>query len=345
MTTILVTGGAGFIGSAVIRQFLAETDVRVVNLDALTYAASLDGLPRDIDPARYVLERADIADGAALARIFVTHRPDAVMHLAAETHVDRSIRSAEAFIRTNLVGTFTLLEAARRYYESLGPAERDAFRFHQVSTDEVYGALGPEGKFGEDRAYAPNSPYAASKAGADHLARAWYKTYGLPVIVSNGSNTYGPYQFPEKLIPRLIVRALRGETLPVYGDGGQVREWLHVEDHARALRLVLAHGRVGEHYNIGGGTERTNLQVVEEICRILDDLRPRAAPHRSLVAFVADRPGHDRRYAIDAGKIAAELGWQPRRPFALGLKETVRWYLANEAWWRQIQARGGMSPA
>ncbi len=336
MTRILVTGGAGFIGSAVIRQLLAETGAFVVNLDALTYAANLASLPGAGENPRYVFERADIRDGAALARIFAAHRPDAVMHLAAESHVDRSIDGPGDFIETNITGTYRLLEAARAYWSGLEGEARAGFRFHHISTDEVFGSLGPEGLFTETTPYRPRSPYSASKAASDHLVRAWHETYGLPVVLTNCSNNYGPYQFPEKLIPLMILKGLAGQTLPVYGKGENVRDWLYVEDHARALRLVLERGGVGESYNIGGLCERTNLSVVHTLCDLLDELNPAGAPHRRLIGFVADRPGHDLRYAIDAARIQRELGWRPRESFETGMRKTVEWYLGNRPWWRSI---------
>ena len=336
MVRILVTGGAGFIGSAVIRQLLAETGAFVVNADALTYAANLASLPGAETHPRYAFEHADIRDGAALARIFAVHRPDAVMHLAAESHVDRSIDGPGDFIETNITGTYRLLEAARAHWSGLAGEARAGFRFHHISTDEVFGSLGPEGLFTETTPYQPRSPYSASKAASDHLVRAWHETYGLPVVLSNCSNNYGPYQFPEKLIPLMILKGLAGQTLPVYGKGENVRDWLYVEDHARALRLVLERGRVGESYNIGGNCERTNLTVVRTLCALLDELNPAGAPHERLIGFVADRPGHDLRYAIDAGKIERELGWRPRESFETGLRKTVEWYLGNRSWWRAI---------
>ena len=336
MKRILVTGGAGFIGSAVVRQLLAETDSVVINLDKLTYAANLASLPGAEDHPRYAFEKADICDGEALRPIFARHRPTAVMHLAAESHVDRSIDGPGEFIQTNLVGTFRLLEAARGYWQTLPEADRAGFRFHHVSTDEVFGSLGAEGFFRETTAYAPNSPYSASKAGSDHLVRAWHETYGLPVVVTNCSNNYGPYHFPEKLIPLMIIKGLRGEPMPVYGKGDNVRDWLYVEDHARALRLVLERGRLGETYCIGGNSERTNLAVVRALCALLDELHPEGAPHERLITFVTDRPGHDQRYAIDAGKIMAELGWRPRETFETGLRRTVAWYLSNRSWWQAV---------
>jgi dTDP-glucose 4,6-dehydratase len=336
--SILVTGGAGFIGSAVVRQLIAETGETVVNVDSLTYAGNLDSLGPARDDARYVFERVDIRDAAELARVFAQHRPRAVMHLAAESHVDRSIDGPAEFIQTNIVGTYTLLEAARAYLETLDEAGRDAFRFHHVSTDEVYGTLGAEGLFTEETAYQPNSPYSASKASSDHLVRAWAETYGLPVLVTNCSNNYGPCQFPEKLIPVLILKALEGEKLPIYGKGENVRDWLYVEDHAAALRLVLDKGRVGETYNIGGSAERRNIDVARAVCTILDELLPDSPhrPHEDLITFVADRPGHDLRYAIDSSKIEGELGWAPRESFESGLKRTVAWYLENRDWWQRI---------
>ncbi len=331
---VVVTGGAGFIGSAVIRQFIAETDAEVVNVDKLTYAGNLESLAEVADDPRYRFERVDICDASEIERIFSEHRPDAVMHLAAESHVDRSIDGPRAFIDTNILGTYTLLDAARRYWTGLDEEGRARFRFHHVSTDEVYGSLGPSGLFTETTPYQPNSPYSASKAAADHLARAWHKTYGLPVVVTNCSNNYGPYQFPEKLIPLVILKALDGEPLPIYGKGDNVRDWLFVDDHAAALRLVLAEGRVGETYNIGARSERTNLDVVRGICAILDELVPSSPhrPHEKLITHVADRPGHDLRYAIDPGKIMSELGWRPRESFESGLRKTVAWYLANREW-------------
>jgi dTDP-glucose 4,6-dehydratase len=340
MKTIFVTGGAGFIGSAVVRQLLAETDYTVINIDKLTYAASPHSIPDAKNP-RYRLEVEDICDRAAMDRLFAQHRPDAVMHLAAESHVDRSIDGPGQFVQTNVVGTFTLLEAARQYWNGLPAAGQASFRFHHISTDEVYGTLGPTGLFTETTAYAPNSPYSASKAGSDHLVRAWGETYHLPVLITNCSNNYGPYHFPEKLIPLCIIRGLAGEKLPVYGQGDNIRDWLYVEDHARALRLVLAKGVPGEVYNVGGNNERTNLQVVETICDYLDELAPIPGnSHRTLITFVADRPGHDLRYAIDATKLKTELGWAPQENFESGIRQTVAWYLANRAWWQAILDRG-----
>jgi dTDP-glucose 4,6-dehydratase len=339
---ILVTGGAGFIGSALVRHLIAQTDHAVVNLDKLTYASSLEALEAVARDPRYRLEKADIADSAALARIFREHQPDAVMHLAAESHVDRSIEGPAEFIQTNVVGTYRLLEAALEYFRELPPPRQAAFRFHHVSTDEVYGSLGPTGAFTETTPYAPNSPYSASKAASDHLARAWHHTYKLPVVMTNCSNNYGPYQFPEKLIPLMILNALEGKPLPVYGKGENVRDWLFVDDHVRALLLVLERGRLGEEYNVGGNSERRNLDVVREICRLLDELVPgsKHRPHEKLITYVQDRPGHDLRYAIDAGKIRDELGWQPQETFASGLRKTVQWYLDNRAWCEAVQGRG-----
>jgi dTDP-glucose 4,6-dehydratase len=354
MKKILVTGGAGFIGSAVVRQFIHETEDAVVNVDKLTYAGNLLSLASIADNPRYRFEHVDICDAAGMARIFREHQPDAVMHLAAESHVDRSITGPAEFIQTNIVGTYTLLEAARAYWDKLDAGRKPAFRFHHISTDEVYGSLGEEGFFTEETCYQPNSPYSSSKASSDHLVRAWHHTYGLPIVTTNCSNNYGPYHFPEKLIPLMILNALDGKPLPVYGKGDNVRDWLYVDDHARALRLVLERGQVGETYNIGGWNEKTNLEVVYAVCAILDELHPQGAPHGKLVSYVADRPGHDKRYAIDAGKIERELGWRPRETFESGLRKTVEWYLANSEWvngvtsgeyrnWleQNYQARGG----
>ncbi|MFP4239698.1 dTDP-glucose 4,6-dehydratase [Rhodosalinus sp.] len=339
---LLVTGGAGFIGSAVVRLAVGRGH-EVVNLDALTYAACLDNVASVAQNPLYAFERADIRDRAALDRIFAAHCPDAVMHLAAESHVDRSIDGPGTFIDTNVTGTCTLLEAARAYWTRAGRPE--SFRFHHVSTDEVYGSLpaDPSVKFTEDTPYAPRSPYSASKAASDHLVRAWHETYGLPVVLTNCSNNYGPYHFPEKLIPVVILNALAERPIPVYGDGSNVRDWLYVEDHADALLLVLQQAPVGRTYNIGGETERSNLALVRSLCAILDRLRPRAAgPHAALIEFVTDRPGHDARYAIDPGRIRRELGWRPSVTLDEGLERTVRWYLDNEAWWRALQARQGV---
>ncbi|WHP31208.1 dTDP-glucose 4,6-dehydratase [Trabulsiella odontotermitis] len=342
MKKILVTGGAGFIGSAVVRHIINETSDSVVVVDKLTYAGNLASLaPVAADP-RFAFEQVDICDRSELDRVFAAHQPDLVMHLAAESHVDRSIDGPAAFIETNVVGTYTLLEAARLYWNALPEAKKLAFRFHHISTDEVYGDLhGSDDFFTETTPYAPSSPYSASKAGSDHLVRAWLRTYGLPTLVTNCSNNYGPYHFPEKLIPLTILNALAGKPLPVYGNGQQVRDWLFVEDHARALYLVVTTGKIGETYNIGGHNERKNLQVVETVCDLLEALAPRKPQgvdsYRSLITFVTDRPGHDLRYAIDAAKIARELGWTPRETFESGMRKTVQWYLANENWWRQVQ--------
>lgn len=338
--TIFVTGGAGFIGSAVIRHLLADTGARVVNIDKLTYAANLDSLPEASSHPRYVFARQCIGEGAGLRALFETYQPDAVMNLAAESHVDRSIDGPAEFIQTNVVGTFTLLQEALRHWQALTPASRARFRFLHISTDEVFGSLGTSGSFSEDTAYAPNSPYSASKAASDHLVRAWRETYGLPTMVTNCSNNYGPYHFPEKLIPHMIIRGLAGEPLPVYGDGGNVRDWLYVADHAEALALVLERGRIGETYNIGARCERTNLDVVERICDMLDEISPGTTKRRDLISFVADRPGHDLRYAMDPGKIERELGWRPREDFESGLAKTVRWFCNNRTWWQSILDRG-----
>jgi dTDP-glucose 4,6-dehydratase len=332
MKKILVTGGAGFIGSAVLRQFINDTDYNVVNVDKLTYAGNLQSLASISDNPRYSFEQVDICDAAEVARVFREHQPDAVMHLAAESHVDRSITGPAEFIQTNIVGTYILLEAARTHWNSLDASRKSAFRFHHISTDEVYGSLGDTGFFTEQTAYEPNSPYSASKASSDHLVRAWHHTYGFPVVTTNCSNNYGPYHFPEKLIPLVILNAVNGKPLPIYGKGDNIRDWLYVDDHARALRLVLERGKLGETYNIGGWNEKTNLEVVHSICTILDDLHPQGAPHTKLITYVADRPGHDKRYAIDANKIAKGLGWKPQENFESGLRKTVEWYLANDAW-------------
>lgn len=339
---LLITGGAGFIGSAVIRHCLARTKHEVVNVDKLTYAASLESLNEVLPNERYKFERVDICDGRALQRVLREHDPDSIMHLAAESHVDRSIDGPSAFIETNIVGTYTLLECARAHYDAL-PAERKArFRFLHVSTDEVFGSLGPEGYFTETTAYAPNSPYSASKASSDLLVRAWSHTFGLPILLSNCSNNYGPYQFPEKLIPVVILAALEGRPVPVYGAGTNVRDWLHVEDHAEALLAILERGRAGESYNVGGRNEVANIDLVRRVCRTLDELAPESPfkPHEGLIAFVADRPGHDLRYAIDASKLERELGWKARFSLAEGLPRTVAWYLENRWWWQGIRERG-----
>ncbi|WP_151720672.1 dTDP-glucose 4,6-dehydratase [Gemmobacter serpentinus] len=339
---ILVTGGAGFIGSAVVRQAVSRGH-QVVNLDALTYAACLDNVAGVADSPLYAFEQADIRDRAGLDRVFAAHQPDLVMHLAAESHVDRSIDGPGAFIETNVTGTYNMLEAARAYWQSKGRPE--GFRFHHISTDEVFGSLPADKsvKFTEDTPYDPRSPYSASKAASDHLVRAWHETYGLPVVLTNCSNNYGPFHFPEKLIPVVILNALAGKPLPIYGDGSNIRDWLFVEDHADALLLVLEKGTVGRSYNIGGENERTNLELVQTLCAILDRLAPKpAGSYADQITFVTDRPGHDARYAIDPGRIRAELGWKPSVTVEEGLERTVAWYLANEAWWAPLQARQGV---
>ena len=333
--TIFITGGAGFIGSAVVRRLMRHSDWRVVNIDKLTYAGNLESLADVSDGLRYFFEQTDIADADSVSELFQRYQPDAVLHLAAESHVDRSIDGPATFIQTNIVGTFTLLEAAAEYSRT----RDDSFRFVHVSTDEVFGSLGAHGKFQPDSAYDPSSPYSASKAASDHLARAWQRTYQLPVIVTNCSNNYGPYQFPEKLIPVTILKALAGDAIPVYGRGENVRDWLFVEDHAEALHLVVEKGTVGETYLMGGESERRNIDVVKSICAILDELQPRdRGKYEELIEFVEDRPGHDLRYAIDATRIREQLGWQPRESFESGLRKTVEWYLDNEDWWRRVQS-------
>ena len=339
---LLVTGGAGFIGSALVRHLLAQTTFEVVNVDKLTYAGNPESLAGAADNPRYTFIQADICDGPRMRAVFEKHQPDAIMHLGAESHVDRSIDSAAEFIDTNIVGTYTLLEAARAYWLGLDENKKAAFRFHHISTDEVYGDLeGSDELFTEQTPYNPSSPYSASKAGSDHLVRAWQRTYGLPVVISNCSNNYGPYQFPEKLIPLMIINALAGKPLPVYGDGRQIRDWLYVDDHVRALLVVLHNGGIGESYNIGGHNEMANIDVVNEICRVLDELRPdrpgKISAYKDLITFVTDRPGHDRRYAIDAGRIQRELGWTPEETFATGMRKTVQWYLDNTDWYRHVQ--------
>lgn len=349
---ILVTGGAGFIGSAVIRYLIGHTSHQVVNVDKLTYAGNLHSLGDASDSERYEFHKVDVCDRVALEMVFTNCKPDAVMHLAAESHVDRSIDGPAAFIETNIVGTYTLLEVAKNYWQSIDDARKHAFRFHHISTDEVYGDLphpdersgAKDHLFTETTAYAPSSPYSASKASSDHLVRAWRRTYGLPTIVTNCSNNYGPYHFPEKLIPLMILNALDGKALPVYGKGDQIRDWLYVEDHARALCKVLTEGKIGETYNIGGHNEKTNLEVVKALCSLLDELAPfkksklNIKNYETLITYVKDRPGHDRRYAIDASKIERELGWKPEETFETGLRKTVEWYLDNQEWCQQVQS-------
>lgn len=341
MKKILITGGAGFIGSAVVRHIINDTADAVVNVDKLTYAGNLESLASVADSPRYAFEQVDICNRAELDRVFAQHQPDAVMHLAAESHVDRSIDGPAAFIETNIVGTYTLLEAARAYWHNMPSEKKAAFRFHHISTDEVYGDLhGTDDLFTETTPYAPSSPYSASKASSDHLVRAWGRTYGLPVIVTNCSNNYGPYHFPEKLIPLMILNALEGKPLPVYGDGMQIRDWLFVEDHARALYKVVTEGAIGETYNIGGHNEKANIDVVKTICALLEEFVPEkpqgVVRYEDLITFVKDRPGHDVRYAIDAAKIGRELGWQPQETFESGIRKTVRWYLDNREWWLHV---------
>lgn len=339
---ILVTGGAGFIGSAVVRHIIADTNNSVVVVDKLTYAGNLESLTPVSDSDRYSFEQVDICNRTELDRVFAQYQPDYVMHLAAESHVDRSIDGPAAFIETNIVGTYTILEAARQYWNGLDEQRKSAFRFHHISTDEVYGDLhGTDDFFTETTPYAPSSPYSASKASSDHLVRAWLRTYGFPTIVTNCSNNYGPYHFPEKLIPLIILNALAGKPLPVYGNGAQIRDWLYVEDHARALYLVVTEGVIGETYNIGGHNERKNIDVVKTVCMLLEELvpsKPAGAEHYvDLITYVTDRPGHDMRYAIDAAKIERELGWRPQETFESGIRKTVEWYLANESWWKRVQ--------
>lgn len=337
---LLVTGGAGFIGSAVVR-LAVERGLSVVNLDALTYAACLENVASVAQSPLYSFEKADICDRAEMDRILQQHQPDAIMHLAAESHVDRSIDGPGSFIETNITGTYTLLEAARAYWQKQG--RPDSFRFHHISTDEVFGSLGDEGQFTEETPYDPRSPYSASKAASDHLVRAWQHTYGLPIVLTNCSNNYGPYHFPEKLIPVIILNALAGKPLPIYGDGSNVRDWLYVEDHADALLLVMQKGAVGRSYNIGGENERSNLELVRTLCAVLDELRPKAqGSYADQITFVPDRPGHDARYAIDPTRIRTELGWRPSVTVEEGLRRTVEWYLANEKWWRALQSRAGV---
>ena len=342
---LLVTGGAGFIGSAVIRHIINNTSDSVINVDKLTYAGNLESLSSVSDNERYVFEQVDICNRAELDRVFSQHQPDAVMHLAAESHVDRSIDGPAAFIETNIVGTYTLLEAARQYWTKLDDVRKQAFRFHHISTDEVYGDLPHPAEyddasghlFTEQTAYAPSSPYSASKASSDHLVRAWQRTYGLPTLITNCSNNYGPYHFPEKLIPLIILNALEGKPLPVYGKGDQIRDWLYVDDHARALYTVVTKGKFGETYNIGGHNEKQNIEVVHTLCDILQELRPQETNYLDLITYVKDRPGHDMRYAIDASKIQQELGWQPEETFESGIRKTVQWYLDNHEWCQRVQ--------
>jgi len=333
---ILVTGGAGFIGSAVVRH-LVGLGAEVLTVDKLTYAGNLESLRTIENAPNHRFLKADICDRGAIADAFASFRPDRVYHLAAESHVDRSITGAADFVNTNVIGTFTMLEAARAYHAGLAAEEKAAFRFLHVSTDEVYGSLGPEGLFTETTPYDPSSPYSASKAASDHLAVAWHRTYGLPVVISNCSNNYGPYHFPEKLIPLIILNALHGKPLPVYGDGSNIRDWLYVEDHAKAIHLIGSKGRLGEKYNVGGRNERKNIDVVRRVCAILDAAAPKAETHESLIRFVTDRPGHDHRYAIDATRLETELGWRAEETFETGIEKTVHWYLANEWWWRPLR--------
>lgn len=336
--TLIITGGAGFIGSALIRRLIAQSEYLIINVDKLTYAGNLESLASIASHPNYTFVEADICDAKKMSDIFRRFQPDAVMHLAAESHVDRSIDGPADFVQTNLVGTYTLLEAARSYWNTLSSTNAKAFRFHHISTDEVYGSLGDTGLFEETTPYQPNSPYSATKAGSDHLVRAWHHTFGLPVLMTNCSNNYGPFQFPEKLIPLMINNAVTGKSLPIYGNGDNIRDWLYVDDHVEALQLVLERGHVGESYNIGGFNEHTNVDVVETLCDILDELLPGSMhlPHKNLIEFVTDRPGHDQRYAIDASKIQRELNWQPRETFATGLRKTVQWYLDNHEWSQRV---------
>lgn len=342
---ILITGGAGFIGSAVVRHIIEATQDEVVNVDKLTYAGNLESLKMISNDSRYTFCHVDICDGSALAKVLTEHQPDAVMHLAAESHVDRSITGPAEFVQTNVVGTYTLLEASRQYWMNLPDARKNAFRFHHISTDEVYGDLphpdeasGELPLFTETTPYAPSSPYSSTKAASDHLVRAWGRTYGLPVVVTNCSNNYGPYHFPEKLIPLIISNALEGKPLPIYGKGDQIRDWLYVEDHARALYTVVNKAKVGTTYNIGGHNEKQNLEVVHKVCELLDELRPKNTPYAQQITYVADRPGHDRRYAIDASKIERDLGWKPQESFETGLRKTVQWYLDNQEWVEHVKS-------
>ena len=335
----LVTGGAGFIGSALVRHIIRETSDQVLVVDNLTYAGNMDSLAGVANDPRFAFIKADIADAGKMRQVFASYRPDLVLHLAAESHVDRSIDGPGEFIQTNVIGTFTMLQAALGYWRSLPAQDRDGFRFHHVSTDEVFGSLGPEGFFEETTPYDPSSPYSASKAASDHLVNAWHRTYGLPTVISNCSNNYGPHQFPEKLIPLMVINALEGKPLPVYGAGTNIRDWLYVDDHVRALLRVANHGQLGSTYCIGGCNEKTNLHVSMTICGLMDELAPKAVKHESLITFVADRPGHDLRYAIKADKIINELGWQPQESFESGLRKTVLWYLENRVWWERIRSK------
>lgn len=338
MQTLFITGGAGFIGSALVRHLITNTQYHVINIDKLTYAGNLESINPVLPSDRYIFEHTDICNPDALNILFRKYEPDAVMHLAAESHVDRSIDGPAEFIETNIIGTYNLLEAARSYYSQLPGQKKNSFRFHHISTDEVYGSLGEQGMFTEETAYDPHSPYSASKASSDHLVRSWHHTFGLPVLVTNCSNNYGPYQFPEKMIPVMIIKALRGESLPVYGKGENVRDWLYVDDHVKALLRVLEKGEIGETYNIGGHNEKQNIEVVKSICRILDEIAPheKIADRSELITYVQDRPGHDFRYAIDAGKIAEDLDWTPDESFETGLRKTIQWYLDNEEWWQRV---------
>ncbi|TDK39148.1 dTDP-glucose 4,6-dehydratase [Rhizobium deserti] len=335
---VLVTGGAGFIGSAVVRHLVQDKSYDVLNVDKLTYAGTLTSLEAVKANPLYRFLRSDICDGKVMSDAFASFRPDRVMHLAAESHVDRSITGAKDFIETNVLGTFTMLECARTYWQQLEGEAKERFRFLHVSTDEVYGSLGDQGLFTETTSYDPSSPYSASKAASDHLAKAWFRTYGMPIVVSNCSNNYGPFHFPEKLIPLMIISALEGKPLPVYGEGTNIRDWLYVEDHARALDTIAEHGRVGETYNVGGRNERRNIDVVSRICALMDDLHPGGGRHADLITYVQDRPGHDARYAIDASKLETELGWKARENFDTGIEKTVRWYLENEWWWSPLRS-------
>ena len=340
---ILVTGGAGFIGSALVRHLVRDVGAKILNIDKLTYAGNLASLTSVENYGNYRFLQADICDAQAMHEAFASFRPERVMHLAAESHVDRSIAGADAFLQTNIMGTYQLLEASRRHWQTLDGDDRQRFRFLHVSTDEVYGSLGSEGHFTETTAYDPSSPYSATKAASDHLAMAWHRTYGLPVVLSNCSNNYGPFHLPEKLIPLIIIKALEGKPLPVYGQGSNVRDWLYVDDHARALHLIVEKGQVGQKYNVGGRNERRNIEVVKQICSILDVIRPDHAPHADLISYVPDRPGHDARYAIDASRLEQELGWKARETFDSGIRKTITWYIENEWWWRPLreQVYGG----